>query len=150
MREDKFIKRKHQGIAAPNSDNVKPSKLLIPDKYNNRIELKKLERIKNFTKALLELRDQGFSDEELITCTNIKSAVEKLIVWYKALPTYREGDAVSIEFKTGHPDMVGKWEVSDIGVQVGVTNGVAKVKSIKILGNFQTKKCQNTVVHTSA
>ena len=29
----------------------------------------------------------------------------------------------------------------------GVTNGVAKVKCIKILRNFQTKKFQNTVVH---
>ena len=25
-----------------------------------------------------------------------------------------------------HPDMVGKWEVCDIGVQVGVTNGLEK------------------------
>ena len=45
--------------------------------------------------------------------------------------------------------MVGKYEIGDIGVQIGVTNGVAKVKSIKILRKFQTKKCQNTVVHTS-
>ena len=45
--------------------------------------------------------------------------------------------------------MVGRWEVSGIGVQLGVTNGVAKVKRIKILREFQTKKCQNTVVHTS-
>ena len=35
--------------------------------------------------------------------------------------------------------MVGKWEVGDIGVQVGVANGVDKVKRIKILRNFQTK-----------
>ena len=45
--------------------------------------------------------------------------------------------------------MVGKWEIGDIGVQGGVTNCVAKVKQIKILRKFQTKKCQNTVVHTS-
>ena len=45
--------------------------------------------------------------------------------------------------------MVGKLEVGDIGVQVGVTNGVAKVKWIKILRKFQTKNYQNTVVHTS-
>ena len=35
--------------------------------------------------------------------------------------------------------MVGKWEVSDIGVQVGVTNGVDKVKLVKIIRKFQTK-----------
>ena len=29
--------------------------------------------------------------------------------------------------------MLGKWEVGDIGVQGGVTNGMAKVKWIKIL-----------------
>ena len=45
--------------------------------------------------------------------------------------------------------MVGKWEVGDIGVQGGVTNGVAKVKWIKIIRNSQTKKCQNNIVHTS-
>ena len=33
-----------------------------------------------------------------------------------------------IEFNNGHPDVVGKQEVGDIEVQVGVTNGVAKVK----------------------
>ena len=49
-------------------------------------------------------------------------------MWHKALPTYREGGVVYIEFKTGHPDMVVKWEVGDIGVQGGVTNGVDKVK----------------------
>ena len=43
--------------------------------------------------------------------------------------------------------MVGKWEVGDIGVHGGVTNGVAKVKWIKILRFFLN--CQNTVVHTS-
>ena len=45
--------------------------------------------------------------------------------------------------------MLGKWEVSGIGVQVGLTNDVAKAKWIKILIKFQTKKCQNTAVHTS-
>ena len=29
---------------------------------------------------------------------------------------------------TGHPDMVGKWEVGGIGVQGDVNNGVAKAK----------------------
>ena len=70
-------------------------------------------------------------------------------MWHKALTTYKEGDEVYIEFKAGHPDMVDKWEVGDIGVHVGVNNGVAKVKEIKILRKFQTKKFQNTVVHTS-
>ena len=45
--------------------------------------------------------------------------------------------------------MEGKWDVGDIGIQGGVTNVVAKVKWIKILRKFQTKKCQNTVVHIS-
>ena len=51
-----------------------------------------------------------------------------MFVWYKALPTYRESDAVYMLFNTGNPDMVDKWEVGDIVVQVGVTNDVAKVK----------------------
>ena len=38
-----------------------------------------------------------------------------------------------------HLYMVVKWEVGGIGVQGGVTNGVAKVKWIKILRKFQTK-----------
>ena len=45
--------------------------------------------------------------------------------------------------------MVGKLEFGDIGVKGGVTNGLAKVKWIQIIRNFQTKKCQNIVVHTS-
>ena len=45
--------------------------------------------------------------------------------------------------------MVDKWEVGDIGVQGSVINDVAKVKWIKILRKFQTKKIQSTVVHTS-
>ena len=48
-------------------------------------------------------------------------------MWHKSLPTYREGDAVYIEFNTGPPYMVGKVEVGDIGVQVGITNGVTNV-----------------------
>ena len=83
------------------------------------------------------------------SCANITAAVENLITWHKALPTYRKGDEVYIEFKTGHHDMVGKWKVGDIGVQEGVTNCVAKVKWIKILRKFQTKQGQNNVVHTS-
>ena len=45
--------------------------------------------------------------------------------------------------------MLGKWLVGTVGVQVGVTNGVANTKRIKILTKFQTKKCQNTVVQNS-
>ena len=45
--------------------------------------------------------------------------------------------------------MVGRWEVGDIGVHGGVNNGVAKAKQIKILRKFQTKKYQDTVLHTS-
>ena len=71
--------------------------------------MKKLNRIKYFTKALQELRSWGFSEEEVNSCANIKSAVENLIVWHKSLPTYREGDEVYIESKTENPDTVGKW-----------------------------------------
>ena len=80
------------------------------------MELKKLKRIKYFTKALLELRDGGFIEEEVSICANITDAVEKLILCHKALSHYREGDAVYIKFKTGNPNMVYKWEVGDIGV----------------------------------
>ena len=60
------------------------------------MELKKLKREKYFTNALLELRAQGFSEEEVSSCANITTAAEKVIVWHKALPTYREGDEVYI------------------------------------------------------
>ena len=35
--------------------------------------------------------------------------------------------------------MLSKWEVGDILVQVVITNGIYKLKWIKILRNFQTK-----------
>ena len=63
MREDKFIKQQQQCLAVPNAYSVKPTKSLIPYKYKNWMELNKLKRIKYFTKALLELRSQGFSEE---------------------------------------------------------------------------------------
>ena len=50
--------------------------------------------IKYFTEVLLELRDWCFSEEEVISCDNITDAVEKMIVWHKSLPTYREGNTV--------------------------------------------------------
>ena len=90
------MKRKQRGLAVPNSDSVKPAKTFIPDKYRNIMKMKKLKRIKYFTKALLELRARGFSEEEVSICANITSSVEKLIVWYKSLPTYIEEDEVYI------------------------------------------------------
>ena len=69
--------------------------------------MKKLKSIKYCIKALLELRARGFSEEEASSCANITAALEKLIAWHKALPTYREGDAVNIELNTGHHDIVG-------------------------------------------
>ena len=96
MREDKVMKRQQQGIAVPNSDSVKTDKSLISDKYINQMELKKLKRIKYFTKSLLELRALGFIEEEVSSCANITDVAEKLIVCHKALPTYREGDMVYI------------------------------------------------------
>ena len=71
--------------------------------------MKKLNRIKYFTKALLELRYREFSEDEVNSCANITSAVEKLIAWHNGLPTYREDDEVYIKSKTGNTDMVGKW-----------------------------------------
>ena len=50
IREDKFMKRQKLGLAVPNSYIMKPAKSLVPDKYNNQMELKKLKRIKYFTK----------------------------------------------------------------------------------------------------
>ena len=60
------------------------------------MELNKIKRINYFTKSLLELRDGVFSEYEVSICANIKVAVENLILWHKALPTYREGDVVYI------------------------------------------------------
>ena len=86
-----------------------PAKSLIPNKYNNSMELNKLKRKKYFTEALLSLVYQGFSWEEVSICANITASAENLIVWYKALTAYGEGDALHIKFNTGHPNMVGKW-----------------------------------------
>ena len=108
MREGTVMKQKKQGLAVINSDSMKPAKPFIPDKYINRTKLNKFKKIKYFTKALLEIRDWGFSEEEVSSCANITAEVEKLIVWHKALTTYRKGDKVYIEFDTGNPDMVGK------------------------------------------
>ena len=74
------MKWQQRGLAVPNSYSVKPDKLFIPDKYNNQMELNKLKMINYFTKALPELRTQGFSEEEGISCVNITAAAEKLIV----------------------------------------------------------------------
>ena len=63
----------------------------------------------------------------MIIFANITALVEKLIVWHKALPTYREGDMVWIEIKTGIPDIVGKGERGDIIVQGYVINGATKL-----------------------
>ena len=83
------MKWQQQVIDIPISDSVKPSKPFIPDNFNNRMELKKLERKKYFTKSLLDLRSSGFSGEEVSSCANITDSVEKLIVWHKVLTTYR-------------------------------------------------------------
>ena len=96
MREDTVMKRQQRGLAVPNSDIMNPEKPLIPYKYNNRMNLKKLNRIEYFTKALLELRAWWFSEVEVISCANITAAAEKLIVWHKEMTTYREGYEVYI------------------------------------------------------
>ena len=87
---------------------MNPAKSFIPDKYNNQMELKKLNRIKYFTKALLELRVWGFREGQVKSSANITAVVENLVVWHKVLPTYREVGVVYILIKTGKPYMVGK------------------------------------------
>ena len=72
-----------------------------------------------------------------------------LIVCHKVLLTYREGDMVYIEYKNPLPAMVDKGLDGDIRVKGVVTNGVANVLWSIILRRVQTKKVQNTVVHTS-
>ena len=88
MSDDKVMKQQKQSLSVPNSDSVKPAKPLILDKYNNHMSLKKLKRINYFTKALLELRAWGFSEEEVSIFSNITAAVDNLIVLQKALPPY--------------------------------------------------------------
>ena len=83
------MKQEQLSIAVPNPDSVKTSKPFIPYKYNNRIELKKLKMEKYFTKALVELRSWGFSEEEVNICTNITAAVEKISVRHNSMPAYR-------------------------------------------------------------
>ena len=73
---------------------MNPAKIFIPDKYNNQMELKKIKRKMCFTKELMELRSWSFSEEEVSSCSNIPSAAEMLVVWHKAMPTYREGGTV--------------------------------------------------------
>ena len=90
------MKQQQQGISVTNSDIVNPAKPFIPDKYNNRMNLKKLKRIKYFTKALLELIARVFSEEEASRCANVTAAVEKLNVWHKEIPTYIAVDVAYI------------------------------------------------------
>ena len=56
----------------------------------------------------MELISWSFSEEEASSCSNIPAAVEMLVVWHKAMPTYIEGDSVYIEFNAGLPDVVSK------------------------------------------
>ena len=60
------------------------------------MELKKIKRIKYFTKALLELRAWGFIEEDVSSCANITAAVDNLIMWHKALNTYIKVDELCI------------------------------------------------------
>ena len=81
--------RRQRGLDVPNPDSMKTDKVFIPDKYNNRTELRNIKRVKYSTTVLLELRAQGFSDEVVSICANITATVKKMIVCHKALPTYR-------------------------------------------------------------
>ena len=44
--EYKVLKRQQQGLDVPRPDSANPDKSLIPDKYNNNMELKRLKRKK--------------------------------------------------------------------------------------------------------
>ena len=44
MREYKVTERQQQGLVIIRSDRVKPSKPFIPDKYNDHMELNKINR----------------------------------------------------------------------------------------------------------
>ena len=46
MREDTVMKRQHRGLSVPGSDSANPPKKIITDKYNNRMNPKKLKKIK--------------------------------------------------------------------------------------------------------
>ena len=48
-------------------------------------------------------------------------------MWHKEIPTYREVNAVYIELNNDHPDMVGEGGGCGIGVNIGVTNGLANL-----------------------
>ena len=77
------MKQKQQGLSVPNSYSAKTAKPIIPDKYNNCMNLKKLKRIKYFAKALLELRAWSFSEEEVIIFANITAELENMIMFHK-------------------------------------------------------------------
>ena len=84
-----------------------------------------------------------------LRCANITVELDKLVTWYNALTTYKEVDTLYIVFKTGHLDMVG--DVAGgccITIHGNVTDFVANVLWNKIGERIQTKKGQNTVVHT--
>ena len=68
-------------------------------------------------------------------------------MWHKDMPTYREGDAVYIYFKTGNSDMVGKGGDGDIGVQIGLANGVAKVLLHKLSEVLKQKRVKYCSIH---
>ena len=86
--EDTVKKQQKQGLDVPNTDSITFPKPFILDKYNNSMNLKKLKRIKYYTKALLEIRGWRSSEEEVRSCANITDSAEKQIVWYKVLPSY--------------------------------------------------------------
>ena len=44
----------------------------------------------------MELGARGFSEDEVSSCANITSEVEKIILLHREINTYREGDAVYI------------------------------------------------------
>ena len=53
MREDKFAKQQQQSPVVPNPYSAIQDKPFVPDKFNNWMELKKLDSKNYFTKALI-------------------------------------------------------------------------------------------------
>ena len=65
------MKLQQQGIVVPNPYSANPGKTFIKYKDKNQTELNKVKSKNYFTKALLELGDQGFNKEEVSSCANI-------------------------------------------------------------------------------
>ena len=77
------MKQQQQGISVPHPDNRITDKPLITENCNNQMELKKVKRGKYFTRDILELGAQRFSEGEVRICASITAEVDKIILRHK-------------------------------------------------------------------